>query len=706
MPKQNVAVELFYDGAWHDLVTDDDVLTAAPIVITRGQGSEGAALRPTQVTVRLANDDDTYRPSNPESPLYGKAGRNALMRVSVDGAVRGCVEASSWSCGQTADFRRYPRRGSAWTDVAGGGFLQRVNQWTQPLKSAFRQYNESLAHIVGYWPLEQDAGSKALYSPTPGTRQGIVQNVAFDSQYRPPSSAPLMDFGDDPSEVGGFFKSDTSTTTTGWQLSWAARYGTLVAGEQDIMDWKTSDGTSYGLYLNPTTGNMIIYSSKGGVSVLATSQSYAGWDWTQWTMFNVDAVYAAGTTSIWIDWASADNTHSGYMVPTFAGTPAKLVWWDASTFAGVPPGSTIGHVIGADVGSDSGVDLYDGNRRYAWTGYLGEVSSYRFARLCGQLNIPYSVSAGWAESAPMGPQPTVTFLEHVREIMATDDTVVFDYLFVLGLQLISLSDRYNQTPELELTVTDLPFLPEEVTDDLDPHNVVTISQRDGGEFTARDDTGPMGTQAVPAGIGEYLQTISVNVQNEATQLPGIAQWRLGRGTVDLPRFPRVTVNLAALDPAMIAAVETVNVDSVITITGFREYTVRLRVLGYVETIGTHSRTISFACAPDQQFQIGTYDGTARYDSGTSTVEDLVPTETIWDVTTQDRHDLWSSVDEPYDVIVGGEVCTVTTMPAPPSGSPPGPYGQQPTCTRFRNGIRKHHPADSPVHVAEPGRWGQ
>ena len=35
----DVAVELFYDGAWHDLVRNDDVFTT-PIVIKRGQSDE------------------------------------------------------------------------------------------------------------------------------------------------------------------------------------------------------------------------------------------------------------------------------------------------------------------------------------------------------------------------------------------------------------------------------------------------------------------------------------------------------------------------------------------------------------------------------------------------------------------------------------------------------------------------------------------
>jgi hypothetical protein len=109
LPKQNVGVELYYSGSWHDIAATNDVYADTPITITRGQGDESAALRPAKISMSLANDDDTYRTSNPVSPLYGIAGRNTPMRVKVGGTVRGTAEASSWAPDQTQDFRR-PRR--------------------------------------------------------------------------------------------------------------------------------------------------------------------------------------------------------------------------------------------------------------------------------------------------------------------------------------------------------------------------------------------------------------------------------------------------------------------------------------------------------------------------------------------------------------------------------------------------------------------
>jgi hypothetical protein len=700
MPKQDIALELSYDGAWRDLVVDDDVFTQ-PIVIRRGQGDESPAPRPAQINAQLANDDDRYRTSNPESPLYGKAGRNTPARASVGGSVRGVVEASSWSCGESRGFREHPRRGSAWTDIEGGGLLQRIGQWTQPLKSPFRQYNETLTTAIGYFHGEQERGSTELLSTVPGTTTvgigGGFSGMAFDSQHRPPGSAPLMDVGDD-AAVGLFFAGTRSATATdGWQLSWVGRYEPLIPGEQTIMYWLAGDGTAYGLYLDSTTGEMLIYSSLNGVAVLANGTSYSGYDWSQWTLFSIDAQYSAGTTTVWVNWTNADNTISGFMNASFAGVPASLEW--VSWLGGdgeIPPGSTMGHIIGVPARSGS-TDLFHPNRIAAWTGYNRERAAVRFGRLCDLFGIPYYASDGWDTSARMGPQPVDTLANHFKEIATTEDALIFDHRTEARLYILCRGARYTQTPACELVPEDLPALPREVTDDLPVHNLVTASQRDGGEAIAEDATGPLGTQAPPDGVGEYRQTVEVNVSAAQRRLPNLANWWLRRGTVDLPRFPQVTVNMAVLSPSKLTEVEAVEVGSVITITGFREDVIRLHVLGYTETLGPTSRQIVFVCAPDQQFDIARYDDTSkRYGSRTSTLNAAYGTaDTSMVVTFTSLRDAWSTTGTPYDWAVTGERITVTSMGAV-TGS--GPWTQTATVKRSANGVRKRHLAGEPVHM--------
>ena len=109
-----------------------------------------------------------------------------------------------------------PRRGSAWTELEGGGLLQRIGQWTQPLRSPFRQYNDTIiGNTIGYWPGEQARGTTTLLSTVPGTtQQGEFKGVAFDSQYRPPGFAPLMDI-EDGAAMGFYFAGPISATSPG-----------------------------------------------------------------------------------------------------------------------------------------------------------------------------------------------------------------------------------------------------------------------------------------------------------------------------------------------------------------------------------------------------------------------------------------------------------------------------------------------------------
>jgi hypothetical protein len=219
-----------------------------------------------------------------------------------------------------------------------------------------------------------------------------------------------------------------------------------------------------------------------------------------------------------------------------------------------------------------------------------------------------------------------------------------------------------------------------------------------------DSTGPLGSQAPPSGAGEYRQTVDVNLDDPDNQLPQVANWWLRRGTVNLPRFPQVTIDLNA-KPSLITTVEAVEIGSVITITGMREYVIRLIVIGWTETIGTHDRTIVFTCVPDQQFVTGVYDGSAaytpRYDLRTCTLgTGANPTDTAL-IFTMTADESWSTVSEPYDLMIGGERITVTNMNAR-TGT--GPYFQSANVTRSVNGVAKSLPVGTPVHIATPGRW--
>jgi hypothetical protein len=708
---QTVLVELFYNGVWNDVTADTFV--AEQIKITRGQGDEISAPRPARTQLTFNNGTDKFRPSNPVSPLYGLAGRNTPLRVSVASAVRGVVEASSWAPDRSISSSPGSGTGRAWVDIDGGGILQRVNQWTEVLKSPFRQYNETITSAVGYWPAEQARGSTDLISTISGTGPAPAGNsslvdVAFDSQYKPPSSAPLMDLGQTSTArvFYSFARNAAASPTVGWQLSWAGRYGTFGAGNRVLISWNTIDGSAWSLTVNTGTGNMGLNAlsspATGFATILAFSSSYGSYDWSQWTLFSIDAQYSAGTTTMWVNWANADNTVSGFISTTFSGVPSSLDWWlmGTSSVDGLPSGSTVGHVMGTGTSSLTGTNLFDSARRTAWTGYLNETAADRVTRLCALRNVAVTIIGTAAESWPMGAQPVDTLAGLLAECVRTEDGLLFDDRTTVGLKFRTRGNRYNQSA-LALTYPgDIYPTFQEVLDDLGIHNIITVNQRDGGDYTLELDSGAVSTLAPPAGVGPAEQRIDVNTADEVVDLPTLAGWWLNHGTVDLPRYTAVTVNLTDRDSTFTTAVAAVDVGDRITITGYVEYVIDLIVLGYVETVGSHYRSITFTCAPGLPYLVGVLD-TDLLDSGSTVLKTgITSSGTSLTFRTSAIGDVWSTTT-PYDVLIAGERLTVTSMGAASLVS--GAYDQAATCTRHVNGIVKAQLANAPITDFAPAR---
>lgn len=94
----DITVEIFYDGAWHDISAD--VLNRdGGIRITRGRRDEGSAVDPGRMTLKLRGGRSEvnpavvgrYSPQNPRSDLFGKIKRYTPIRVRVPSARAGLL---------------------------------------------------------------------------------------------------------------------------------------------------------------------------------------------------------------------------------------------------------------------------------------------------------------------------------------------------------------------------------------------------------------------------------------------------------------------------------------------------------------------------------------------------------------------------------------------------------------------------------------
>lgn len=719
MSKQSVKVELFYNGVWNDVTSSPGVFVDT-ITVRQGMGDESGGFRPCQITGQLDNTDDRFRTSNPLSPLYGIAGRNTPIRVSVGGTIRGIAESSSWSCDQTQDFRQTPRRGMAWADVTAGGVLQRVSQWTQPLRSALYRYVALSGVTPGeWWPMEDVSGSSGAVSAAAGNPMTPVTAVRYtlpDGTPIPPGgapdfargagvggSAPLANF-----QGGGTLSAPIRTDTyNGYAVDWVMQFqaGTDAGGTSsaDVLSWR-ENGTYVHFTVNVTKGHVdVLHANPTDDAALAsTGKASAAFDVYDGTphhfRYQVRQNGGSYLAQLLIDsavYATAVN-FAGGMVGT-VGRPTYIEWNPGEVQGNYMP-IAAGHLIVWKSGQIGGQPAVFN----ALNGYAGERAANRFGRLCGEEGIPYSVSTGSAKSMTMGPQRPDTLSNLFKEIAITDDALLFDYGLDLRLFLLCRADRMNQAPALTLTPADFPALPREVTDDLAVANVVTASQRDGGDATATDSTGPLGTQAPPAGIGQVKQTAEVSLYDPGDDLEQVANWYLRRGTVNLPRYPELTLDLDAR-PGIVSAVNAITVGSVIQITGLREYTIRLHVLGWTETIGAFSRSITFTCAPDRQFHTQPLD-TGRLGAAATTLNgSLTTTDTALTLKMTDVNEQWRTGNNAVPILVAGEQITLGTVAAV-SGS--GPWTQAVTgCTRSVNGIVKTHAAGDPVTVVGAIRLG-
>ena len=137
MSKIPVAVELYYSGAWHDIVATDDVYTRDAIRISRGRPNWLTSMPPSRCDLSIENRDAKYSLRNPMSVLYGLIGRNTPIRVSVKRAQDAFTRtlADSWGtstfgqaytlAGDSFSAANYDVNGSQGTIQPGGTGLRR-----------------------------------------------------------------------------------------------------------------------------------------------------------------------------------------------------------------------------------------------------------------------------------------------------------------------------------------------------------------------------------------------------------------------------------------------------------------------------------------------------------------------------------------------------------------------------------------------------
>lgn len=706
MAAHTVAAALFYDGVWNNLTVGTELSETVGIKTSRGSDEYGV-LKPSKIEWTFEDRADKFRPSNPVSPLYGKVGRATPTRVIIDGSTRVVGEAASYKPGQTLDFSVTPARGRRYVAYRAEGVLRRIGLWTTPLRSAmFRHISRTYAaNLVGYWSGEESRDATQLSNYLPGGDPGRAIGVSFADGERPAGgdTSTKIDTNGVGSRISGRFK--PGPTTGGWQISWSCKLGALpAAGVRQMMSWTTTNGYAWAVNLDAGVFILQVNDRTGATLSTTTVGTGTGADPNQWITYRVKVSASAGTVTAEFGWYPQGGVYLYGISPTFAGTTGALASWSANGNTAMVD-ARMAHVFGVKGVSDN---LQSSAALQSFDGYVGELASVRYQRLCGQESIPAFQIGSHADTQPMGRQAPATFLELLKEIQATDDCLIYDAHNQMGLVLRTRRNLYNQAAKITLSwpLQLAPTLEEEL-DDVGAMNLVTVKQRDGGEAVAEQATGPMSTLPPPNGIGEYKggPPVDVSVYDE-TSLADLAGWWLSKGTIPGSRYPQVTVDLDGY-PGLATAVHSVNLGDRIVITGRLPDPIGLIVVGIDEVTNSHRRLVTFKCVSDAVLSnLGIYD-TSRYDSASTTLVGAeTTTDVTWAITTADRGDVWGGswdgTPMPYPIIAAGERCSVTACTAP-AGT--GPYTQTMTVVRSVNGVIKAQLANEPVHIADPARYG-
>lgn len=342
-------------------------------------------------------------------------------------------------------------------------------------------------------------------------------------------------------------------------------------------------------------------------------------------------------------------------------------------------------------------------------GWAGETATDRIARLCAEEGVAFCPIGprGDGDSSPLGVQTSAGLLDLLRTAARADDGILFEGRDFLELRYRPRLAIYSQQSDVTLGYTDHQMdemVP--VEDDQQTENDVTVSRVGGGSSREELTVGPLSTDIPPVGVGRYDQSYSLSLEEDRV-LPDHAGWRLHKGTVDEARFPRVDLSLESGHfTGIFGELARMDLGDRITILAqpawIDQREIHQLIQGYTEELNAFRRGFGLNLSPASPWDVGVWNDfyeEDRYGNGAcTTAEALDTTETGVDVLTGTESQRWSATAVPYDVIIGGEIMTVTAV----TGST---NTQTLTCTRSVNGVVKSHLTGQTIELATLSYYG-
>ncbi|GAA2298254.1 hypothetical protein GCM10010402_66060 [Actinomadura luteofluorescens] len=572
--------------------------------------------------------------------------------------------------------------------VDAAGIKRRLGQGAAPVESALRRTTLADPAVVAYWPMEDAGGMMSSALPgAPALR--LAQNpagIGYGAESGFVGSAPLATFAD-----GGLFGAVPPYTPPALVGSIRTHTVLLLLHVPD-----GGLGGSRRLVMLRSSGTLRrwdLWCSSGGD--LAVTAYDAEGNKANETVLSLPV--AGGL--LHVEWQIQETAAGSvsYTVGTLTqGNPDS---W-TSTGSAVSGTWTVGQIGTVTVGDSAGLgDTAIGHiavlntlrttldQLDAFEGYAGETAGARLARLAAENGVPMRIVGDLSATTAMGPQRVGALLDLLEEAAAADGGILGEARDEAGFVYRARASMYNQGAALALTYgapgLAAPFEP--VDDDQAIRNRVAVSREGGSSAVAELTSGPLSTAAPPDGVGAYDTSATLNVATD-DQLANLAGWLLGLGTVDEARYPALGVKLHKT-PALLPSATALDLGDRATVAGMPPWLppddVDALVQGYVETIELTRWRIDCNATPGAPWQVA-MRGEARRDSSGSTLGAAVGADDT-SLTVASAGVRWttSAGDFPFDISVGGERMTVTSISG--TASP-----QSFTVVRAVNGVRKAH----------------
>lgn len=591
--------------------------------------------------------------------------------------------------------------------VEANGILRRLRQAESPLRSPIYRAVLHEAALVAYWPGEDSSGATSIASAIQGVpSMAVVGTASFASSNVFAASAPLPTVSkskwtarvppyastgstqvrfliqipaDSPPANNTVLASVRTTgsairwdviyqTASGGSITWAA-YGNNADNDNGIPDVLFPAGGSTFSNLNGETLRISVELTQSGSNINAACG-----------VQHVSEIFGAG---------SLIQTVTGR---TFGRVSSILIGPNADVDA-----VTLGHISVHSAVTDL-TDLGD-----ELLGFVGESAGRRVQRLCSEEGIAFRGIGDLDNTAPMGVQTPGAIVDLLQECADADMGMLLEPRDMLGIGYRAHSSLYNQPARLALN-----YSAEQISDSLDPtdddqqiRNDITASRESGSSFRVEQTTGRMSTAAPPNGVGRYDDSVTINVHSDE-QLPDQAAWRVHVGTVDEARYPQIGANFRSAgftgNAALIEALLMLEAGDRVTIANPPPWlppdTISQITQGMKETFENYQHRMTLNCSPESPYRVSVINVSRIDTSGSVLAAAVTSTAATLSVSTTDGA-IWttSGADMPFNIVIGGEVMTVTAISG--AASP-----QTFTVTRSINGVVKAQAAGTAVNLAD------